>query len=104
MAAANRSQSRYWYRPEVGPQPPLVLVSTNIGLGIDHALYTILQAPNGEHGECEGLEPVLRIIDLIQEPDRTKLLASAELQYGLPLGAMMGPVLPLDGFSYEVKA
>lgn len=85
---------RYWYRPEIGPQPPLILVSTNIGLGLDHVAYAQLQRPDGARGEY-SIEETLSVIDLIQEPHRTKLLASAELHYGLPLGAMMGQDLPL---------
>lgn len=80
---------RYWYRPEVGPQPPLILISTNIGLDctVD---YARIKASDGQLWEC-GIEQVLRVVDLIQEPDRTKLLASAEQHYRLPLGSMMGP-------------
>lgn len=82
---------RYWYRPEVGPQAPIILISTNIGLGLgDSTDYARFKNPAGEVYEC-GIEPMLRMIDLVQEPDRTKLLASAEYHYGLPLGAMMGP-------------
>lgn len=80
---------RYWYRPEVGPQPPLILISTNIGLDciVDYARF---KDPGGQLWEC-GIETALRLVDLIQEPDRTKLLASAEQHYRLPLGSMMGP-------------
>jgi len=80
----------YRYRPEVGPQPPFSLISTNIGLG-GVILYALFQAPAGEQYEC-GIESILRAIDLVQEPGRTKLLAGAEIEYGLPVGAMMGPV------------
>lgn len=82
---------RYWYRPEVGPQPPFVLVSTNIGLGCDNNVdYVRFKDPDGELWEC-GIEPILHIIDMLQEPGRTSMLASAEDHYGLSLGTMMGP-------------
>lgn len=82
---------RYWYRPEVGPQPPFVLVSTNIGLGCGNKLdYAMFKDPDGKLWNC-GIEPILRTIDLLQEPGRTAMLASVEDHYGLPLGAMMGP-------------
>jgi len=93
-AAKKASLKRWWYRPEVGPQPPLLLVSTNIGLCLNHVAYAQLQGPDGARGEC-SIEQALSVIDLIQEPHRTKLLASAELHYGLPLGAMMGQDLSL---------
>jgi len=93
-ASKKTAPKRFWYRPEVGPQPPLILVSTNIGLGLDHVAYAQLQSPDGARGEC-SIEQTLSVIDLIQEPHRTKLLASAELHYGLPLGAMMGQDLAL---------
>lgn len=99
------SPRAYWYRPEVGPQPPLALVSTNIGLG-GGRLYVLFLAPDGHQYEC-GIKDILRVIDLIQEPGRTKLLAGAELEYGMPVGAMMGPVihLPQDtGASKEGRA
>lgn len=95
-ASKKSAPRRYWYRPEVGPQPPLILIRTNIGLGLDDALYAQLQRPNGDRGEY-NIESALRVIDLIQEPGRTQLLASAEDQYDLPLGALMGPDLSLVG-------
>jgi len=79
---------RYWYRPEVGPQPPYILVSTNIGLGPNNTDYARIKGPDGKLFEC-GIEPILRIIDLLQEPGRTSMLAGAEDHYDLPLGAMM---------------
>lgn len=103
MATANRSHSRYWYRPEVGPQPPFVLIGTNIGLGLDHAAHTWLKGPNGDRYECECIEPILRVIDLIQEPDRTKLLAGAALDYGLPVESLLGPYVPLEPASTSVE-
>lgn len=82
---------RYWYRPEVGPQPPIILISTNLGLGLwDRPVHVTFKGPAGGLFNC-GIEPILRVIDLMQEPHRTKLLASAECHYGLPLGSMMGP-------------
>lgn len=91
-ASKKTAPRRYWYRPEVVSQPPLILVSTNIGLGLDHTLYAQLQRPNGDRAECD-IETVLRVIDMIQKPGRTKILAGAEDQYDLPLGALMGPDL-----------
>jgi len=99
--AKKASPRLYWYRPEVGPQPPLALVSTNIGLG-DRRLYVLFQAPDGHRYEC-GIQSILRFIDWVQEPGRTKLLASAELEYGLPVGAMMGPVLDVLRETRESK-
>lgn len=103
--AKKASPRPYWYRPEVGPQPPFALVSTNIGLG-GGRLYVLVLAPDGHQYEC-GIQDILRVIDLVQEPGRTKLLASAELEYGLPVGAMMGPVLDVShgaGASEEGRA
>ncbi|MFJ1467727.1 hypothetical protein [Massilia orientalis] len=91
--AKKASPRPYWYRPEVGPQPPFALVSTNIGLG-GGRLYALVLAPDGYRYEC-GIQDILRVIDLIQEPGRTKLLAGAEIEYGLLAGAMMGPVIHL---------
>lgn len=92
-ASKKAAPKRWRYRPEVGPQPPFVLVSTNIGLGLDHVAYAQLQGPSGDRYQC-SIEQVLRVVDLVQEPDRTKLLASAEMHFDLPLEAMMGPILP----------
>ncbi|NTB05811.1 hypothetical protein [Agrobacterium tumefaciens] len=97
-ASKKAAPTRWRYRPEIGPQPPLVLVSTNIGLGHDLVAYAQLQGPAGDRWECD-IEQALRIVDLIQEPYRTKLLASAELHYSLPVGAMMGQDLPLTNDS-----
>ena len=99
------SPRAYWYRPEVGPQPPLILIGTNIGLGGIH-LFALIQAPDGSWWDC-SIQQILRVIDFVQEPDRTKLLAGAELEYGLPVGAMMGPVLDVShetGTSKEGRA
>ena len=85
---------RWWYRPEVGPQPPLLLVSTNIGLGLDRVAFAQLQDVHGDRYKY-GLQEALRVVDLIQEPGRTKLLASAECHYDLPVGTMMGQDLSL---------
>ena len=88
-ASKKAAPRRYWYRPEIGPQPPFVLTSTNIGLGAVRKIYAEVQIPGGKRLDY-SIEQALYVIDLVQEPGRTKLLASAELHYGLPLSSMMG--------------
>lgn len=69
---------------------PFVLVHTDLGLTDHDSAWTFLRGPDGKERLLEGVEEVLRNIDLVQEPDRTKLLASAAEHYGMPYGAMMG--------------
>ncbi|MDQ2820819.1 MAG: hypothetical protein M3Y65_10545 [Pseudomonadota bacterium] len=69
---------------------PFVLVHTNLGLTDYDTAWTFLKGPGGKKYRLDGVEHVLLNIDLVQEPDRTKLLASAAEHYGLPYAAMMG--------------
>lgn len=67
-----------------------VLVHTDLGLTDHDNAWTFLRGPDGKERLLEGVEQVLLNIDRVQEPDRTKLLASAAEHYGVPYAAMMG--------------
>lgn len=69
---------------------PFVLVHTDLGLTDHDSAWTFLRGPDGKERLLEGVEQVLLNIDLVQEPDRTKLLASAAEHYGMPYATMMG--------------
>lgn len=82
-----------------------VLVHTDLGLTDHDNAWTSLRGADGKERLLEGVEDVLRNIDLIQEPDRTKLLASAAEHYGMPYVAMVGqPKQCANTYSAEVQS
>lgn len=77
-------------RPFRVDHAPFVLVHTDLGLTDHDSAWTFLRGADGKERLLAGVEQVLFNIDLIQEPDRAKLLASAAEHYDMPYSAMMG--------------
>lgn len=69
--------------PEVGPQPPLMLAGSNLGLGYPHSEVEIFAVSPGYRYDLT-LEQALRHIDLFVEPDRTRILWTLPYQFDIP--------------------
>ena len=87
----NRAKRHRWrYRPEVGPQPPLIYLGGDLGLG-DGMPWIDFADVTGRRYVTHSVENVLRVADLFQEPGRSSLLAAAASHFGLSPFALLGP-------------
>jgi hypothetical protein len=85
--------------PDVGPQPPLRFEGGTLGM---HPIgEVIFSGPDGRHQRVTP-QDALKIIDQFAEPDRSRILFTAGVHYGITPWQMVDPHFQLTDEDREL--